>query len=946
MSEPPGAVTPPAAPPRPFDARVWLLWGKADPERAERGGPGWHPLLCHVLDVVACADHLLGHVLQGRLERFAATLKLSPGDARPWLLFFVAIHDLGKATPTFQKKVPERRAALEAPEGLALDFPEQADEPHGNLSVPLATAALSALSVPGPLGRWVARAVGAHHGQFVSLDQLSNASEEEKGVLMKPHAGRKALWGELRAQLVQALTEVCGISAALPRPSAPENNVARNAFVADLAGLTTVADWLGSNADVFEYVAPPSSPADYLKKTAEERAARAVEQAGWRRPPVSSGRTFRQLFTDKEPWPLHEAVEALLPSIDGPSLLIVEAPMGEGKTEAALLLFDALAARGAAGLYFALPTQATSNQIFGRVERFLRSAFAGESHGLHLVHGDAGLSDAYDALKSRAFRLRSVGDVAKTSRDEGPIADAWFARGKRALLAPIAVGTIDQALLGVLGARHGFLRLHGLAGKVVVVDEVHAYDTYTSELLDQLLSWLHALGATVVLLSATLPASRREALVRSFGASSAPIAAYPRLTLASSARASACTFGARRAPMPVALAWRSEADLPAQIAEALAEGGCAVWIVNTVRRAQRLFSRLREMQEKKTFPKDVALDLLHARFPFAARSVREKRAEEAFGPGEERRPHAALLIGTQVLEQSLDLDFDLMVTEVAPVDLVLQRAGRLHRHRRENPRPAKVARPALWLLRPDDDERPEGPTFGSSAYVYDESVLLRSWLALRDCKGEITLPTDIEPLIEIVYGGRGAAPPADVASRLRILDDKHREETRQDKDKAYAVVLDAPASRDPFGHLARTKDEEDDPRIHPQLRTATRLGDPTVEIVPVLVRDGRTVLAGAPDVVLDLSRDEPLPRDVVIATARQALGIQRRDVVAALLREPVPKAFAASAHLRFHRAVRFDEERRSSVAGVPFLLDPDLGLVVGSLDDRRAATPETSHDQR
>lgn len=916
---------------RVFDPRAWQLWGKADPARAEKGEPEWHPLLCHMLDVVACAERLLLDVRRDRLDALAAALRLPREAALPWLLFFVGLHDIGKGTPPFQVKVTSLRDALA---GIGLDFPVR-DELHGTLSVPLATASLSALGVPAPLGRWISRAVGAHHGEFASLQHLQRGPEPQKGVLLQAFAGKAPLWADLRACILAALADVCGIGPASARPSTPEGTAARNGFIADLAGLTTVADWLGSNADIFGYVEPPASPGDYFAH-ARACALRALDSAGWRRAPVSPGRGFAALF-GKPPWPLHEAVEELTPTLDGPSLVLVEAPMGEGKTEAALAIYDALAARGATGLYFALPTQATSNQIFGRVERFLRAAFPSEVHGLHLVHGDAGLSDRYDALKASAFSVRAIGGLAGSA--EGPIADAWFARGKRALLAPIAVGTIDQALLGVLGVRHGFLRLHGLAGKVVVIDEVHAYDTYTSELLDTLLSWLRALGTTVVLLSATLPTARREALVRAFGATPAARAPYPRITLACRGQASSRTFSARRAPMPVSLVWQTSAALPARLAKVLEGGGCAVWIVNTVRRAQQTYRDLRELREHGGIPSDVTIELLHARFPFEARAAREKTAEESFGPGEERRPRAAILIGTQVLEQSLDLDFDLMVTEVAPVDLVLQRAGRLHRHARKNPRPEAVRQPALWLIRPEDDERPEGPTFGTSAYVYAEAILLRSWLALR-ARTEITLPTDIEPLIEAVYGDDGAAPSAEIAARLAGLDIERREESQSESDQARAVVLPPPDDDDPFRDLARLHDEED-PAVHRSLRAATRLGDPSVEVIPVMDRGGRTVLAGAPEVSIDLDAKDPPPRALVVAMARQSIGIGRRGVVSALLREPVPRSFEASGHLRFHRVLRLDAAASTVIAGVPIRLDPDLGLVIGSLDDADQSRPET-----
>ena len=211
-SHPPnGSISPP------FDPRAWQLWGKADPKRGGQGKPEWHPLLCHVLDVVASAEHLFRHVRHDRLEALAAALSLPPDGALPWLLFFVALHDLGKATPPFQAMVPTRRDVLVT---MGLDFPVR-EEPHGNLSVPLATAVLKAWGVPAPLGRWVARAVGAHHGSFVSLEHLQRGLEEEKeGSRSSRHmrarfgSGPELLFG---AHFVEALADACGIGPATPR---------------------------------------------------------------------------------------------------------------------------------------------------------------------------------------------------------------------------------------------------------------------------------------------------------------------------------------------------------------------------------------------------------------------------------------------------------------------------------------------------------------------------------------------------------------------------------------------------------------------------------------------------------------------------------------------------------------------------------------------------------
>ncbi len=603
--------------------------------------------------------------------------------------------------------------------------------------------------------------------------------------------------------------------------------------------------------------------------------------------------------------------------------------MGEGKTEAALLLYDTLASRGADGLYFALPTQATANQILGRVDAYLARSFPGETHGLHLVHGGAGLSERYGTLKSRAFSTRSIGDISRARGDQGPIADAWFARSKRALLAPIAVGTVDQALLGVLRSKHHFLRLYGLARKVFIVDEVHAYDTFTAEILARLCAWLRSLGTTVVLLSATLASPQRARLLKAYDVEGAPApVAYPRITLARDGQICEESFEARRPPIEIAIEWKNTADLPRIVAEAVRNGGCVAWIVNTVARAQATYLHLREMRAQGKLAPDLELSLLHARFPFAARQSRECAAEDAFGPSDKAksRPRAGIVVGTQVLEQSLDLDFDLMITDLAPVDLVLQRAGRLHRHDRDH-RPLGLEARRLWILRPDHADAPAGPTFGSSTYVYDESVLLRSWVALADRRCVI-LPSDIEPLVEAVYAPvSDSAMPLPIAARLTELDAARESAARSDAANAERRELLHPDDTNPFGAFSVRFDEED-PRIHAEFRALTRLGEQSVTVVPVTSRRGRLVLASNTSHEVDLDSDDLAFADV-LAIARQALSITRKAVVFALLREEPPRCFQRSGYLRYHRILHLDEGNSAIVGGTALRLDPELGLVIG-----------------
>lgn len=895
------------------------LWGKADPKRAELG-PTWHPLVAHMLDVAACAEVLLLDVRPARLTSFASTLGLTEGEALPWILLFVVLHDLGKATPAFQAKVPEAKARLAS---LGYDFPES-DEPHGEMSTLLVPDALDACGVPCLVARIVGRSVGAHHGAFTENAHLRDI----EGV--RAHTGKKAPWARARETLVTDLLAVFGPRGTVVEPEDPSM---LHAFCVDLAGLTTAADWLGSNADVFGYVGPEIDLAVYLEG-AREKARRSVSEAGFRSPPTPPRRTFQDLF-GKSPWPLHEAIERVVADLEPGALVVVEAAMGEGKTEAALLVYDAMASRGSEGLFFALPTQATANQILGRVERYLTTSLPG-TQGLHLVHGGAGLSDKYDALKKRALRPSSIDGVS--GADQAPVADAWFSRSKRALLAPFGVGTVDQALLGVLRSKHHFLRLHGLAGKVFVVDEVHAYDTFTSSILARLCEWLEAVGTTVVLLSATLSSPQRANLLEAYGIQGpTEVAAYPRLTLARRGQpVQSIPFPSRRVPVTVALEWRARAELPTLVAQQLRQGGCCVWIVNTVARAQALYLEMKDLLGDALDAID--LQLLHARFPMAERLAREARAERAFGPPgpNVERPRAALLIGTQVLEQSLDFDFDLMVTDVAPVDLVLQRAGRLHRHTREV-RPQGLESRTLWLEIPEETET--GPAFGPTTVVYDEAIVLASYIALRS-RATVSIPTDIEPLVEAVYVEKpdfvgDIEVDTTLQERLRSARERREYDSSGERYQAETRQLPSPRHDSPFGAFSCHFDEED-PSVHESLKAVTRLGDPSVTVVPVTRTGEGYRLFDQPTVSFDPKAPE-LPFSTARSLARGAIAISQKHLVRALLKDEgaFPRAFRRSGLLGHHRVLVLEEDGTATVGGKDVALDPELGLLIGALATNR-----------
>jgi CRISPR-associated endonuclease/helicase Cas3 len=688
-----------------------------------------------------------------------------------------------------------------------------------------------------------------------------------------------------------------------------------------VAGLTSVADWIGSNQEFFKPVGNaalldgPFSVDDYFKKS-DGRAADALKRLGWLgRADTATPATFTELFPFiKEPRRLQTAVAEIVAGTTEPSLLIVEAPMGEGKTEAGWYAAACWDRRGGQGAYVALPTMATSNQMFDRVGVFLE-ADAGKQN-LMLQHGKAALNERFDELKYAA----QVYDDEQ--RPSAVVAEGWFAANKKhGFLAPFGVGTIDQALLAVLQTKHFFVRLFGLAGKCVILDEVHAYDAYMTTLMERLLRWLAALGCPVVLLSATLPRERRLKLMRAYARreiTEPDAVPYPRVTsVAVGGRADVRHVDADPGlARTIALGWLDEDSLVAKLRQSLANGGCAVVIRNTVGLAQETYLRLRD-----PFKDDgIVVELFHARFPFGRRMEIENAVLQRFGKGggpAERDKH--VLVATQVVEQSLDLDFDVMMSDLAPVDLVLQRAGRLHRHVR-GLRPAGVRQPRVWLIKPT--QKDDMPEFGPSKYVYARFVLLRSLLALKAVEA-ISLPDDLERFVERVYGAEALATPDGWQGELDKTERELQEERRNQRRKAKSVMIYRPDDED----LLRQQNaqlDEDNPEAAEKIRAATRDTEPTVQVVLVYHLNGRDYL--------DRSGREPF--SVVdkpgIRRVRRLLDnevtINHRKCVDFYAARPVPTGWRKRGMLRHHHVVRIDASGASLLTEYPLRFDPDIGV--------------------
>ena len=390
-----------------------------------------------------------------------------------------ALHDVGKVSPGFQRKCTDWLASHPIPKSLLMS----AESDHSKVSQ---KAMQDIFGETSPLRFWAA-IIGAHHGSLKG-DRI--------GALGYKNDGGDA-WASERRRLIEMLLKEFG---PLPDEATEAMSPSNCGKLWFNAGLITVADWLASD----EFGFPPDK-----KLSAEEIpqfAKSEVDRVGFARIEPKRGMQFKEIF-EFAPNQLQSTVAS---AVSGPGVYVIEGQMGCGKTEAALAVTYQLISSGdAVGMYFALPTQTTSNRIHLRVANFLKAI--GVNQKVRLAHGSSWLLDQQDATSLVGGAEHEYVEAAdKTVKHVGR---DWFASSKRALLVPFGVGTVDQALLGVVACKHFFVRQFALAGKVVVLDEVHSYDLYTGTLIDVFVARLRELGATVVILSATLTEARRRELM-------------------------------------------------------------------------------------------------------------------------------------------------------------------------------------------------------------------------------------------------------------------------------------------------------------------------------------------------------------------------------------------------------------------------------------------------
>jgi CRISPR-associated helicase Cas3/CRISPR-associated endonuclease Cas3-HD len=889
-------------------------------DSADVAGPVWDWLPLHIRDLIERA-----------LPRGAR-------DGRVLLMWLAGVHDIGKCSPPFAHKMP---VLTEPMRSLGFAFPRDTTDfgkaPHGLVGhVVLSRWLQERHGFQRNVATSYAVVVGGHHGAPPSVLNL-------RATQRNPDLTGEGTWAAVQAEILDGMAARVGATDLLPRwadmPLPPT-------VQAVLTGAVIVSDWLASNTELFPY-------------QAEDQAARV--SAAWRElglpapwrpaaPPDEAAAHLAARFPHLAAFPPHPIQQLALDAAQAatsPSLMIVEAAMGTGKTEAALLAVEVLAARfGCGGVYVALPTMATSDAMFGRVQDWIENLPGSGPTSTYLAHGKAGLNDRFNLVRQR--HAASVCDEDASPQQVEARVLAWLTGRKKGVLANMVVGTIDQLLFSALQAKHLALRHLAFAGKVVVIDEAHAADDYMRMYLTRSLEWLAAYGVPVVLLSATLPWRQRQQLAdayrRGLGLDPVAISAdapYPALTTVSAA-------GVTVAAPPVAgeMSHRIEVTcldddldtLAATLAGLLVDGGCAAVIRNTVGRAQDTARFLRERLD------DTEVVLHHSRFIAAHRARKETTLRAQLGRDGSNRPTRQVVVGTQVLEQSLDVDFDVMVTDLAPVDLLLQRAGRLHRHERGIDRAPALRNPQLFITgitEWSDDGLPT-PDRGAST-VYGLSRLLRAAAVLDLSPVEprsIRLPADIRDLVERAYADAIPGPEA-WRSAIDEADREHQRIVggqRRRADEYRIAALDQLEGDNLVGWLEYGgASEADDTRSG---ASRVRDSEDGIEVIVVQRRADGTVVcldvpggehAGELAVLLMEPPPEPVARTLAATTVRLPLSMTAhdRDFDATLraLEADAHEGWQQSPWLAGQLALHLDEDWQAQVGDWQVSYDIDLGLM-------------------
>ena len=808
---------------------VWAKTNMKDPDDLR-----WSSLAQHSIDTALVAGKVWDEFLPDAVKnRIVEGFNGNENVAKRTVMFLCGCHDVGKATPAFEKQAygatgEARLSELES-HGMMIPQDVKPSELRHEISGYWAlTNWLVSHGVPSDVSKQLATPVGGHHGKFHDKTKYYENSKME---LRKCFEGDSNQWKIARSNVIDAVSRAVLDNKTLQAWATSDVDLNVQSLV---SGIITVSDWMSSDQWKFELTVSGLSPQQYETR----RVGKAWSRLELPLPHKWSDEDPEEEFSKRFDLPdsarinmMQESVLKIARTIKGRGgLLIIEAPMGGGKTEAALMAAEVLGNRNDdGGLAFALPTQATADGILPRLAGWVQHT-TDTKESLRLMHGRAWLNNDYNEIKD--------GEMYDEDSHSGIITPRWLDGAKQGLLANYVVCTIDQILMMSLKAKHFDLRHLGLAGKVVIIDEVHAADDYMVTYLLRSLEWLGSYGSPVIMLSATLPRERREEFAKAYRRGLMRSAAldrhsgideikgtdefseaYPLVTKVDAASAELIPIDRNEteASHDVLIESGGLEDLK----KLLIDGGNALVICNTVSKAQRTLDAVLE----DPFFKDWDLiDLIHSRYVSTDRRWKEDRLRGVYGKNATvdngGRPRRSVIVSTQVVEQSLDVDFDVLLTDVCPMDLLLQRIGRVHRHQiHDSGRPEQLKDTRVlvdgWhfdkngLIVLDKGSRGTGMIYGMSKLLRTVALL-----GFGESKS-VRLPDEIPHLVQRAYDYHDLETPystSSVASVLNINEDEipfgfveqlqaadktAEEEQKESRAKAKTFRLKAPFNSRP-----------------------------------------------------------------------------------------------------------------------------------------------------
>ena len=546
-----------------------------------------------------------------------------------------------------------------------------------------------------------------------------------------------------------------------------------------LSGLLILADWTASDTRNFPLISIEKFPKEYDFSRLQNAMKNLNLPEIWNPEPNDiSQNEFYNLFGFK-PNDIQKSIIKAVNQCQNMGICILEAPMGTGKTEASLAVAGSLACKhNKHGLFFGLPTQATANSIFSRVLKWAEHQSEDYYHSINLIHKNSAFQPVFANIPKNMSQI-NIGD----EDGGGLLAPSFFNTRKKACLSDFVTGTVDQMLMLALKRKHVMLRHLGFSQKVVIIDECHAYDAYMNHYLDTALAWLGTYGVPVILLSATLPIKRRNELICAYTGKELDITedwtkkrAYPLLTWSDNNTIHQDEIPYNSKKQIINILCKDEEYALKTIEKVVADGGCAGIICNTVQKAQHFSEIISRIENAHVI-------LYHAQYIIPDRNQKEKYIADKVGKNSTAKDRkCVIVIGTQVLEQSLDIDFDLLVTDICPMDLLLQRIGRMHRHEKHDAdRPCSLKNAQCIVLGTEEFEK-------ASENIYQKWTLLQTKRLLPE---QITLPDDIEKLVNDAYTDN----ISDIHSDETLLESFNDYQNRYIKDlqaKATAFCMGTP----------------------------------------------------------------------------------------------------------------------------------------------------------